>query len=433
MVKLLVLVIGIIALVAVIFLGLNKGYSPSINQNKQTGHEDQPSNQKLAQWPALWGAPDNQSKCQKKDVKFSAPPIALEEISFFEPIGELRQGHIVPGDHGGINYKTSPTSAPVKVYAPADGFLAGIEKHPYTPPPGYPRDIQHYHIYLEHSCSLFTGFVHLTEFSPEILAASPELKSLSEGKSGQFKNIAVRIPLRAGQQIGTAWSFGLLGWVTVDLTHTNKGYLNPQSYQGENWRIHSVAFYDYFEDSLKEKIKTKNPRTKEPLGGKIDFDIEGKLVGNWFEKGTNGLEGDSKLKTKLCGNFPCPYWDGHLAFVYDYVDPGQLRVSVGHNWGLADSTPFGVKGNSPDFKDIGEANGLVKYELVALKNLTRQRGYDSETALITENDESRVLGTLLVQVVEDGPPAGGLKIEIFPGKSASSVSAFTPNAKMYER
>ena len=141
------------------------------------------------------------------------------------------------------------------------------------------------------------------------------------------------------------------------------------------------------------------------------------------------MEGDSKLKTKQCGNFPCPYWDGHLAFVYDYIDPGQLRVSVGHDWGLTDSTPFGVKGNGPDFKDIGEANGLVKYELVALKDLNRQRGYDSETALITENDESRVLGTLLAQVIEDGK----VKMESFPGKAKDQVSSFTSSAKVYAR
>ena len=384
---------------------------------------------KQVEWPALWGAPDNKSKCQKRDnVKFSASPIVIDDISFIEPIGELREGHIIPGDHGGFDYKTSPKSSPVKVYAPADGFLVGVEKHAYTPPPGYPA-LKHYHFYLEHSCTLFTGFVHLTEFTPEILAASPELKQLDNNTSEQFKNIAPRIPVKAGQQIGTAWSFGLLGFVTVDLTHTNKGYLNPESYRkAENWRAHSASGFDYFTESLKSQIMAKNPRTKEPRGGKIDFDVEGKLVGNWFEKDSGGLR-DTSVEPKQCGNFPCPYWDGHLAFVYDYVDPIQLRVSVGHDWGLTGRTPFGVKGNNPDFKNIGVPDGLVKYELVGLKDISREKGYDVNSSLITINDETRILGTLLVQVVDTNT----IKVEVFPGKTRDQISGFTSNAKMYER
>lgn len=381
------------------------------------------------QWPDLWGPPDNQTKCQKKSaVKFSSLPITIEDISHVEPIGELREGHIIPGDHAGIDYKTSPATSPVGVFAPADGFLVRVEKHPYDPPQGYPRDIQHYHIYLEHSCTFFTGFVHLTEFSPEILASSGELDKLTKDKSTEQKWGTFRIPIKAGQQLGTAWSFGLLGWVTIDLTHTNQGYLSPQSYKGENWRIHSVSGFDYLENSLKEKTNSKNPRTKEPRGGKIDFDIEGKLVGGWFEKGTGGFR-NLDVAPKQCGNFPCPYWDGHIAFVYDYIDPGQPRVSVGYNWGLANRTPFGIKDNSPDFKDIGVEQGSVKYELVALKDLSKERGYDTESPLITENDDSQVLGTLLVQVIDQDT----VKVEIFPSKTKDQVSRFTSNARTYTR
>lgn len=390
-------------------------------------HEDNISSG--AEWPALWGGPDNQNRCQKNtNVKFSSLPIALEDIKFVEPIGELREGHIMPGDHGGFDYKTSPTSFPVKVFVPADGFLVRVEKHPYQPPSGYPKDIQHYHVYLEHSCTLFTGFVHVTEFAPEILSASSELKQLTKYRGSEQRYGSFRIPLKAGQELGTAWSFGLLGWVTVDLTHNNKGYLNPQSYKAENWRIHSVSGLDYFEEPLKSKIMAKNPRTIEPRGGKIDFDIEGNLSGGWFEKGTGGFR-DERAEPKQCGNFPCPYWDGHLAFVYDYVDPGQLRVSVGHNWGLGERTPFGVKGNGLDFKDVGVEDGLVKYELVALKDLSREKGYETESPLITENDESRILGTLLVQVSDKDT----IKVEIFPGKTKDQVSTFSSNARVYSR
>ena len=399
---------------------------PPVFQQSQNEHS---KGRVQAEWPVLWGAPDNQNKCKKDEsVKFSSLPLGLEDVSYVEPIGELRESHIVPGDHGGFNYKTSPASTPVKVFAPADGFLVGVEKHPYTPPPGYPA-LKHYHFYLEHSCTLFTGFVHLTEFTSEMLAASAELKTLDGDTNGQFKTIAPRIPVRAGQQIGTAWSFGLLGWVTVDLTAVNKGYLNPESYRkAENWRIHSVAGFDYFTEPLKTQIMAKNPRTAAPRGGKIDFDTPGKLVGNWFEKGTGGLR-DTSIEPKQCGNFPCPYWDGHIAFVYDYVDPDQLRVSVGHDWGLSGRTPFGVKGNAPDFENIGMANGVVKHELVALKDISREKGYDTESPLITVNDETQVLGTILIQLTDEDT----LKVEIFPGKTKDQVSSFTSQARTYTR
>lgn len=156
--------------------------------------------------------------------------------------------------------------------------------------------------------------------------------------------------------------------------------------------------------------------------------MAGKLVGGWFEKGTGGFR-DLNVAAKQCGNFPCPYWDGHIAFVYDYVDPDQLRLSVGHNWGLSDRTPFGIKGNGPDFKEIGIESGLVKYELVALEDLSRQKGYETETALITKSDDSKSLGTLLVQMKDKDT----IKVEIFPGKNKDQVSTFTSKAKVYER
>lgn len=391
------------------------------------GQHNVGTDQEAAEWPLLWGPPG--TPCQNKEsVKFSTSPIDVGDVTVIEPMGELREGHIIPGDHIGIEYKTSPFSTPVKVFAPADGTIVTVERHPYTPPAGYPQDIRHYHFYIVHSCTQFSGFVHLTEFAPEILAASSELKKLNDQNVSQFTNINVGIPVGAGQQIGTAWTFGLLGVVTVDLNHTNKGYLNLQSYKAENWRVHAVSLFDYLKEPLKSQFFAKSPRTVEPRGGKIDFDIERKIVGNWFEEGSGGLRDETK-DPGLCGNWPCPYWDGHLAFVYDFIAPTQLRISVGHDWGLSGRTPFGVKGNGPDFGDIDQSDGLVKYELVGLKDVTEEKGYESDSSLITENDESRVLGTILVQMIEEGK----IKVEVFPGKAAGEVNGFGQNARFYQR
>ncbi len=428
-------VIGIIILVAAAFVifAITTVFRPAQEQNTTTQafdtHQNNlgQTNNTSNEWPILWGQPDRNCK-NNPSVRFTALPIALTDISLIEPIGELREGHIVPGDHAGIEYQTSPSSKPVKVVAPADGIIVHVERHAYTPPAGYPQNIRHYHFYMVHSCTLFTGYVHLTEFTPEILAANPALKNLDAADVREYQNLAVNIPVKAGQQIGTAWTFGLLGVVTVDLNVSNKGYLNPQTYRSENWRPHAVSFFDYLDDYLKSQIMGKNPRSIEPRGGKIDFDIDGKLVGNWFEQGSGGFRDESKKPT-LCGNFPCPYWNGHLAFVYDFVDPTQLRVSVGHDWGLADHTPFGVKGNNQDFKNIGVPEGMIKYELVALKDISKEKGFNSNSTLVTINDESKILGILLVQMMENQK----IKVEIFPGKTKEEVTDFTSRAKVYTR
>lgn len=382
-----------------------------------------------AAWPALWGPPDGAQRCEKKRaVTFTAAPVAVSDMTFIEPLGELKQGHIMPGDHIGINYATTPQSQPVKVFAPADGFIVNVERHVYTPPAGYPRGMRHYHVYLEHSCTMFTGFVHVTEFAPDILAASAELKNLDRADVRQHTSIPLRVPVKAGQLLGTTWSFGLLGMVTVDLNRTNEGYLNPESYRAENWRVHSVSPFEYFSEPLQSQLLAKDPRTVAPRGGKIDFDREGKIVGNWFLQGSGGFR-DERVEPRQCGNFPCPYWDGHLALVYDYIDPTQLRASVGYNAGLGVSTPYGVKGNGPDFATVGVGHGSVKYELVPLKDISRERGYVTEDPLIEVSDETRVLGTLLVEMLEPQ----NIMVEIFPGKSAEQVSGFTPAARTYVR
>lgn len=381
-----------------------------------------------AEMPILWGGP--QDDCEEKEsFQFTTSPISTGDITVIEPMGELKQGHIIPGDHIGINYKTSPTSTPVNVYTPADGIIVMVEHHPYTAPPGYPQNLRNYHIYITHSCTFFGGYLHITDLSKEILAKSSKLQGLYDENPDKPTNIWPNIRVKAGEKIGTAWSMGLLGMVAVDLTHTNTGYLNPESYSGENWRLHAVSPWLYFKEPLKSQWYAKNPRITEPRGGKIDFDIEGKLVGNWFEEGTNGMKGDSESKPRQCGNWPCPYWEGHIAFVYDYIDPTELRVSIGYQTGFATQTPYGVMGNSPDFKDINPGDGMVKYELVSLRDVSAERGYETDDPLIEVSDENNPLGIILIQLTDKDT----LKAEIFPGRTPDQVSGFSNNARVYVR
>lgn len=356
--------------------------------------------------------------------------MAVADVAFIQPIGELREGHILPGDHMGFDYEAIPGAPARTVVAPADGTIARIERHQYKPEPGFPKTLKNYHLYLSFSCDLYIGYVHITTLDPALIAASPALQTIDTETVTESRNALVGVPVKAGQALGTVEGLGLLGMVTVDLGTTNAGYLNPESYQGENWRVHSVAPFEYFSEPVKSQLYEKLVRTAEPRGGKIDYDIDGTIVGNWFEVGSNGFEGNKRDTALRCGNFVCPYWDGHLALVYDYVDPEQLRISIGHDWGLLGRTPFGVKGNSPDPATIGVEQGPVKYELVGRTNTNTAHGITIPTTdIFTETDESQIFGTMLVELLEPRT----LKVEVFPGKGASRVSEFTDAARTYER
>ncbi len=363
---------------------------------------------------------------EKESVTFTFPPLDLATITVVEPQGELTgfvSGHITPGDHVGFQYdKEAPATS---VYALADGYLVRVERNP-----GYfGIGTKNYHLYVEYSCTLFGSYVHVTEIAPELLQADNKLRELDGFTEvpEDNRNILVRIPIRAGQVIGKTEKWGLLGMLTVDTTKNLTGFITPQLYAGEPWKVHAVPAFTYFIEPLQKQLMLKNPRTKEPRGGKIDFDVDGTLAGNWFLEGTD-YAGD---KTQpFCGDYICPYWSGHLAFVYDFVQPlNNIRVSIGYDAGLGDQGPYGVKGYVSFPEQITVATGSVKYELVKLKDITVERGFASQgKALITENT-NEVLGTLLVQMTKPRE----LKMEVFPGKNAAQVTGFTEKVRKYYR
>jgi hypothetical protein len=196
-------------------------------------------------------------------------------------------------------------------------------------------------------------------------------------------------------------------------------FINPESYENEPWKIHCSDPFDYFNDEIKNQMIEKCLRIDEPIGGKICYDIDGRLVGTWFEEGTNGYAGAD----------PERYWAGHLSVVYDIVDPDAILISIGTFVDKADQ--FAVKGNSPDPANISVNDGLVIYELTDYEYYKNGTLWDKKSlvqGLKLQNGES-IRGTILLQLIEDRK----LKVEIVPGEIASQVTGFTDNAKFYER
>ena len=194
---------------------------------------------------------------------------------------------------------------------------------------------------------------------------------------------------------------------------TLKGFLTPKLYGHYAWRVHVVDPFEYFDEPLKSQLLKLNARKAEPRFGKIDNDIAGKLVGNWFREGSGGYPGDRRD--------PRGYWMGHLAFAYHHVESTQVIVSIGDFDGRPKQ--FAVKGNGPDPAKVSANEGLVKCELV-------YSSFNSNGDTIELPPQMRgVQGVLLAQLLEDRK----LKIEVFPGKTAADVTTFTTGVKIYER
>ena len=263
---------------------------------------------------------------------------------------------------------------------------------------------------------------------PEILKVTGKLEGGSQGWSVPYGGTP--IPVKAGQVIGKVGAQGI-DFSVHDTRVTLEGLQVPEHYQGEAWKIHTVDPFDYFEEPVRSQLLEKNPRKTAPYGGRIDYDIKGRLVGNWFLEGTVDYGGGgSQQPSDFCGNRPCPYWNGHLAIAYDHIDSQQVRISSGAETGISQQAchicqgAYGVKGNGPDPTSVDTGSGLIKYDLVAREFI--------DGAGIREpnrNVEDQVLGVFLAQVLDETT----IKVEILPGTTSSQVVGFSEKAKLYRR
>jgi len=365
-------------------------------QEEQTNEDDPTS----LRFKPMWG------ECEDKDVTFSVSPINPEVIEIIEPMGRMAESHPFPTSHMYISDDkgwdgTGRTT--YDVVAPADGFIVNIE-----------RPVNDYLISLWHSCSLLSFYIHLVDLPPEIRAITGELPSGSQWEALNKNAIFVKAGQRIGRSKGT-FDFGVLDNKVV-LT----GFVIPE-HNGGGVIIHTADPFDYFVEPVRSQMLEKNPRKVEPLGGKIDYDIDGRLVGNWFEEGIVGYEGGTPGFTTK----------GRLAIVYDFINPTSLLISFGAEDEIGItyedcrvcSYAYGVKGNKPNPADVSLDSGLVKYELVGRETI------EGKSPAEKKNVESNLLGVFLVQMLDDRTFKG----EVFPKKTASQVSGFTNNAKIYER
>ena len=326
-------------------------------------------------------------------MTYTAPPLDLDDTWFIEPMGKLHGSHVTPTDHTYIRHTQmaafeehqdavragqapQPWVPPADVMSPADGYITDIQAFPFGPAPyGFTGVLEDYRIVIWHTCSVATIYIHMGGLAAEILEVTGDIPGGTNWSSSQDGGKALWV--KAGQVIGKSGAQGI-DFSVHDNRVVLEGFVVPSHYQREAWKIYAVDPYSYFAEPLRSQILAKSPRTAEPRGGRIDYDIDGRLVGSWFLEGTVDYSGGST--PTFCGNRPCPYWTGHLSIAYDHIDPGQIRISIGADVGIGEEqcrvcdSVYGVLGNSPDHAGISPGSGMVKYGLVAREHTGEYRG-----------------------------------------------------------
>ena len=225
--------------------------------------------------------------------------------------------------------------------------------------------------------------------------------------------------VKAGQVIGR------IGGQTLDFAvwDTEKpltGFIVPEHYQAEFWKIYTANPYDYFADDVKALLIERNPRIVDPIEGKIDYDLDGKLIGNWFVEDTNGYMGNNREE----------YWSTHLAVAPDHYDPSKYIISIGNFNNEAQQ--FSPVEADFDAKNIGLDSGIVKVNLAQFSYVDENGNGWLGDAVIKGPKlqvQSNILGCALFQLIEDRK----LNFEAFPKQNCDQVSGFSNQARVYER
>ncbi len=344
------------------------------------------------------------------EIRFTAAPADPEDLSHIYPLGLMTGSHVTPVDHQ--YYYWTSLGVPVErytVHSPADGVVVEVG---YQPPD--------YRVIIEHSCDVYTIWIHLERLAGPLTRLHGTISSARPHYE--------RIPVFAGEII--AYDGGTAGFdfSVHDARVLLPGFVCPESYAVEPWKVHTVDPYDVFDEPVRSRLLSKNVRQVEPLGGKIDHDIPGRLIGNWFVEGTDGYAGAAQPSG------PGGYWSTHLAIAPDAIDPRAIIVSMPSFGDHRAQVAIGSLDPHPT--DVSVATGLVKYELVGWAYVRESTGepwggttWAAYEDIVVETYPQHVDGTVLFQLLEDHR----LKFEAFPGLRAGEVDGFTREATIYER
>jgi hypothetical protein len=365
--------------------------------------------------PVKIGKKFSNGACEGSGKKLmSVSPMKPEDIQMILPYGTMVGGHVMPTSHQYLEpWDRTLGRDRYEVRAAMDATLFSISRRAQNVESGETRP-EEFQLWFAVTCTHFYYYDLMTSLSPD-------LRKIFDQEKRQDDYASVKINIKAGQVLGKIGAQTLDYGVWDTELPPAPGILIPKHYEWDGFRLYLADPLNYYTDELKEIMLSKYIRTAEPISGKVDNDIDGKLIGGWFLEGTGELTGGTSPK----------YWVGHLAIAPEYLDPTVYLISVGDFAGQ--EAQFSISRSSPDPKNVGVETGLVKYDLLPW-NYLKSDGTPWDRMHFTKgprivNDQYQSSGCVVVQMLE----MRKLKFEGFKGKSCASLSGFTNAARIYER
>ena len=271
-------------------------------------------------------------------LAFHASPVPLDVIAWITPLGNLNPpGHAVPTDHiyfylANPDAGQSPQPGRALFFAPSDGTVTAVFGGTGQESKLYVRVTQTMAYYLDHLI-------------------------LDSG-------ISVGTKLTSGQRVGVTGAAYAVDLGVVNMALTRTGLLNFSRYTDED--IHADAPLRYFDEPLRSQLYAKVQRIGGDLDGRNDYDIAGRLVGNWFVEG---------------GGTP-------VSFAYNTYDPSQVRICVGGV--IGSPIVWGIAPGDPLPRDVSVSTGMVRYTLTQARTGLPLGDSPSAQLLVQMTGESRI-------------------------------------------
>lgn len=304
---------------------------------------------------------------------FTRSPVDLSSIALVTALGHLAPpGHVLPTDHVyfyAVNFDARPVPVDTirrVVVAPATGRIRWMMQ-----PVG-------------------------TDWKIEIVVTPTFAYYLDH----VVKDSSVRVGniVQAGERVGVTNPGGSIDLGAYDMTKPLTGFANPKRYPDQT--LHCVSPWQYFVEPLKTQLYAMLRRAPGATDrdGRIDYDVPGHLVGNWF---------DSTVPDDATASGPVG-WPKSVAFVYDEYDPSLVRISIGGT--IAHPGIWTIPPDAPRPADVTVESGKVAYRLMYTESFTVQAGL------------------MLVQMVAPDR----IRIEVFEGSQAGNAE-FDDAARTYLR
>jgi len=204
---------------------------------------------------------------------FKYAPIGKSKINYILSLGWIQpSGHTIPTDHIYFWF-THNSSDVLPVFAPGGGVIHQILDVPVL-------DVPECKVWVKMNDNFMYYLDHIVLHD-----------TLKEGSK-----------VLAGQNIGTTGLGASIDLGVIDYS-LSIDFANPLRYNDEH--LHCGKPLTYFADSLKSVLYEKVDREGDDKDGKVNVDVKGKLVGNWFLDGptfyTDGPDG----------------WEKELSFAFD--------------------------------------------------------------------------------------------------------------------